>query len=85
MNRRRHVPTVSRDTFKASAIAMLLAPSTDISTICARRTRACGSERERVITTSWSRSESDNASATFGRPRGMGSLLCQEGSLRPRT
>src|SRR5437763_1978386 len=49
MKRRRHVPTVSRDTFKASAIAILLAPSTDIMTICARRTRACGSERERVL------------------------------------
>jgi len=75
MKRRRHTPTVSLETFNVFPMAMSLDPSADISTISARLTGACGSERDLVIDSNCSRSDGDTVISCFGRPRGMARLL----------
>jgi len=63
-------------------MAVLLTPSAAISAICARLTSATGNDRDRVMAVNCSRSEGDNTTACFGRPRGMGSLPFSGESLQ---
>ena len=74
-NRARHLPTVSPDTPKSAATAMLLRPSAQPTIILARSANACAVFGRRTHRSSVSRSTSSNISGGIGRPMTMFILL----------
>jgi len=72
--RRRHKLTVGRLTPQRRATSVQPTPSADSSTIFARRTRPCGSDRERTSDSSCARSGAETSTFRFGRPVSIVSL-----------
>jgi hypothetical protein len=75
MKRLRHLPTVCGPTPSRVATTALLGSRSQASTIFARKVRAAGSERERVIAKRCARSSLDIVTFAFGRPLRIGYLL----------
>ena len=70
-NRERHFPTVSSDTSKSAATAMLLQPSAQARMILARSARPCVVLGRRTHRSSVSLSVSSNISGGIGLPIAM--------------
>src|SRR3972149_10244728 len=68
----RHLPTELTERSTFWAMALLAWPSAAASTILARVTRPCGSERETAKAWSCSCSYEESVSIALGRPAGIG-------------